>query len=205
MLLVLALGRAVQEEGFLLQDPPVLSSTPHSYSSSPRYSSPRPQGVGSPMNGAGRSATEKTHSRFRGKRRHTDIYPGLAYYAYASDILGNNNGGNKIIHAQAQLLAGLYLMQLGRVVESSAYVHRTFAIATILRAMLVFATLPSNLSFLTFDRRVSELYDTNIEMEPIREPMNDELTIISMLCWSALQLESYVWLDLCSELDTDIR
>lgn len=139
VLLVLALGRAVQEEGFLLQDLPHPSaSTPQSYTSSPRvYSSPRPHGVGSPVSGAGRSSTasEKTHSRFKVKRKHTDMYPGSAYFAYASDILGNNKGGNEIIHAQANLLAGLYLMQLGRVVESSSYMNETFRIATILRGL----------------------------------------------------------------------
>lgn len=137
VLLVLALGRVLQEEGFLLQNPPAPSSTPHSYSSSPRvYSSPRPHGVGSPASGAGRSSTgqEKTHSRPKVRRRHIDIYPGLAYFAYASDILGNNHGGNEIIHAQAFLLAGLYLGQLGRVLESWTWIYDCFRVATILRA-----------------------------------------------------------------------
>lgn len=139
VLLVLALGRVVQEEGFLLQDLPAPSaSTPQSYTSSPRvYHSPRPHGIGSPASGAGRSSTtsEKTHPRFKVKRKHTDMYPGCAYFAYASDILGNNKGGCEIIHAQANLLAGLYLMQLGRVVESSSYLQETFKTGTILRGL----------------------------------------------------------------------
>jgi hypothetical protein len=142
VLLVLALGRVLQEEGFLLQNPPAPSSTPHSYSSSPRvYSSPRPHGVGSPAGGSGRSNTghEKTHSRPKVRRRHIDIYPGLAYFAYASDILGNNHGGNEIIHAQAFLLAGLYLGQLGRVLESWTWIYDCFRVATILRARWVTA------------------------------------------------------------------
>lgn len=138
VLLVLALGRVVQEKGFLLQDLPLPSApTPQSYTGSPRVYSPRPYGVGSPASGAGRSSTasEKPHSRFKVKRKHTDMYPGSAYFAYASDIVGNNTGGNEIIHAQANLLAGLYLMQLGRVVESSSYMNETFRIATILRGL----------------------------------------------------------------------
>ncbi|QDS71865.1 hypothetical protein FKW77_010054 [Venturia effusa] len=186
VLLVLALGRVVQEEGFLLQELPAPSaSTPQSYTSSPRgvYTSPRPHGVGSPASAAGRSSTasEKNHSRFKVKRKHTDMYPGSAYFAYASDILGNNKGGNEIIHAQANLLAGLYLMQLGRVVESSSYMNETFRIATILRGL-----------------NKAELFDSNNPHDVGgREPMNDQLTIISMLCWSALQLES----DLRAELE----
>ncbi|TLD18344.1 hypothetical protein E2P81_ATG12139 [Venturia nashicola] len=185
VLLVLALGRVVQEEGFLLQDLPLPSiSTPQSYTSSPRVYSPRPHGAGSPASGAGRSSTasEKTHSRFKVKRKHTDMYPGSAYFAYASDILGNNKGGTEIIHAQANLLAGLYLMQLGRVVESSSYMNETFRIATILRGL-----------------HEIELFDSNNPNDVGgREPMNDQLTIISMLCWSALQLDS----DLRAELET---
>lgn len=43
------------------------------------------------------------------------------------------------------------------------------------------------------NRHEVELFDSNNPNDVGgREPMNDQLTIISMLCWSALQLESYV-------------
>ena len=52
-----------------------------------------------------------------------DVIPGLAYYAYATDILGNHLGGNELAHVQAGLLAGLYAGQLGRVLESWSWIN----------------------------------------------------------------------------------
>lgn len=51
------------------------------------------------------------------------VIPGLAYYAYATDILGNHLGGNELVHVQAGLLAGLYAGQLGRVLESWKWIN----------------------------------------------------------------------------------
>jgi hypothetical protein len=64
---------------------------------------------------------------------HTDIYPGLAYFGYATDILGNNHGGTGVIHAQAFLLAGLYLGQMGRALESWAWIQDGCRVTTLLR------------------------------------------------------------------------
>ncbi|KAI9805323.1 MAG: hypothetical protein M1833_005776 [Piccolia ochrophora] len=52
-----------------------------------------------------------------------DVIPGLAYYAYATDILGNLHGGTDLSHVQAALLAGLYAGQLGRVIESWKWIN----------------------------------------------------------------------------------
>ncbi len=52
-----------------------------------------------------------------------DVIPGLAYYAYATEILGNLQGGNELPHVQAGLLAGLYAGQLGRVLESWKWIN----------------------------------------------------------------------------------
>jgi len=54
--------------------------------------------------------------------RNIDIVPGLAYYAPATDILGNLHGSNDLAHVQAYLLAGLYVGQLARTFESFKWI-----------------------------------------------------------------------------------
>lgn len=55
--------------------------------------------------------------------RNLDVIPGLAYFAVATDIIGNQLGGNSLQHVHVNILAGLYHGQLGRVLESHAYIH----------------------------------------------------------------------------------
>jgi hypothetical protein len=50
-----------------------------------------------------------------------DVIPGIAYYAKAAEILGDQGDGNDLIHAQMFLLAGLYKGQLARVKESMSW------------------------------------------------------------------------------------
>lgn len=56
--------------------------------------------------------------------RNMDIIPGLAYYAYATDILGNLQGGNDLPHVQAALLAGLYAGQLAHPFQSHGWIFQ---------------------------------------------------------------------------------
>lgn len=55
--------------------------------------------------------------------RNVDVIPGLAYYAYATDILGNCHGGNDLSHVQAHLLAALYAGQMARTFESWTWIN----------------------------------------------------------------------------------
>jgi hypothetical protein len=55
--------------------------------------------------------------------KNLDIIPGLQYYAFATDILGNQVGGNTLQHVHANILASLYHGQLGRPLESHGYLH----------------------------------------------------------------------------------
>ncbi|KAI9743999.1 MAG: hypothetical protein M1818_002733 [Claussenomyces sp. TS43310] len=55
--------------------------------------------------------------------RNRDVIPGLAYFAEATNILGNQLGGNTIHHVHANILACLYYGQLARVAESHASIH----------------------------------------------------------------------------------
>lgn len=54
--------------------------------------------------------------------RNVDVIPGLAYYAKAAEILGDQGDGNDLVHAQMFLLAGLYKGQLARVKESMSWI-----------------------------------------------------------------------------------
>ncbi|OXV07880.1 hypothetical protein Egran_04356 [Elaphomyces granulatus] len=53
-----------------------------------------------------------------------DIIPGLVYYAYATDILGNLQGGNDLPHVQAALLASLYAGQLAHSFQSHGWISQ---------------------------------------------------------------------------------
>lgn len=54
--------------------------------------------------------------------KNIDVIPGIAYYAKAAEILGDQGDGNDLIHAQMFLLAGLYKGQLARVKESMSWI-----------------------------------------------------------------------------------
>lgn len=55
--------------------------------------------------------------------RNLDVIPGLAYYAQATDILGNTSGSTSLIHVQCCLLAGLYSGQLANSIESLSWIQ----------------------------------------------------------------------------------
>ncbi|KAL8710852.1 MAG: hypothetical protein Q9220_004655 [cf. Caloplaca sp. 1 TL-2023] len=55
--------------------------------------------------------------------RNVDVIPGLAYYAKATDLLGNLFGLNDLTQVQAHLLAGLFAGQLARTFESWSWIH----------------------------------------------------------------------------------
>lgn len=64
--------------------------------------------------------------------RNVDILPGMGYFAYATDILGNHQGGNTVAHAQAMILAALYLGQFARVLESWSWINNACRIVLVL-------------------------------------------------------------------------
>ena len=55
--------------------------------------------------------------------KNADQVPGLAYFAQATDILGNLHAGNELPHVQAFLLAGLYAGQLACTFESWSWTY----------------------------------------------------------------------------------
>ena len=56
--------------------------------------------------------------------RNMDVIPGLAYYGYATRILGSLQGGNGLAHVQAALLAGLYAGQLAHPFQSHGWIYQ---------------------------------------------------------------------------------
>ena len=69
------------------------------------------------------AAETSNHYEKDNMHKNVDRIPGLAYYAKATEILGNVHCGNDLPHVQAFLLAGLFMGQLGRVLESWSWIN----------------------------------------------------------------------------------
>ncbi|KAF2436317.1 hypothetical protein EJ08DRAFT_234591 [Tothia fuscella] len=211
ILLVLALGKVLESDKFLLRDErlaaqgqqatdyqpspgAVRPSPPHFSNQYPNYSrsnvpSPSYEQARSQAGSRGSSNDYAPNDTSRSIPpvlvRNADRYPGLAYFAYATDILGNNFGGNDIIHAQAFLLAGLYFGQLGRALESWSWITSGCRATMMLRAK----------KQVELDNPTTN--ESGRGVPYIGQDTDDDVALISILCWSALQLES----DLRAELD----
>lgn len=120
VLLVLALGKVCEYKNPLPAPHPDKSMTDTS--------------VWGPTRESPRSANNSFNSDYsNGSRpRNVDILPGMAYFSYATDILGNQQGGNTVGHAQAMLLAALYLGQFARVLESWSWINNACRICLVL-------------------------------------------------------------------------
>ncbi|OAA76963.1 hypothetical protein LEL_06647 [Akanthomyces lecanii RCEF 1005] len=110
------------------------------------------------------------------KKNYENI-PGLEYFAFATDILGNHLGSyNNMKNVYADIFAGLYQGQLGRPLESFAFVHRaSHKLQVIMRPSL------------------EKLKRFKTTREFIKDTKYNQL---SLAFWTCLQLES----DLLAEL-----
>lgn len=154
VLVVLALGKICQDRSKIpelpsdrdmenawghINSPVVRNGHPSPIQSSPTQSSelPSPQeNFDRPYPRSRRTSIEgdiyMSRSGFR--PRNVDVIPGLAYFALATDIIGNQLGGNSLQHVHVNILAGLYHGQLARVLESHSYIHQACrALQVILR------------------------------------------------------------------------
>ena len=139
VLLVLALGKICEcreplsgpthtKENTLSSAPPYSpafrtdSPPPHSIRHSPSaYSATAsPMGLARQNHLSPRSSVGELPPRYN---KNFDIIPGLAYYAQATDILGNMTGSHDITYVQCCLLAGLYAGQLANAVESLTWIQ----------------------------------------------------------------------------------
>lgn len=142
VLLVMALG-AICEHKTGIPDIAKDQNDDHSAAGSPQMRNSHPRspiqasptlssatGLPSPQDGmfsrSRRTSSEGAHYHVKSRpsrHRNLDLIPSLSYFALATDILGNQNGGNSLQHVHANILAGLYHGQLGRVLESHSFIH----------------------------------------------------------------------------------
>ncbi|KFZ15957.1 hypothetical protein V501_02491 [Pseudogymnoascus sp. VKM F-4519 (FW-2642)] len=116
--------------------------------------------------------------------RNINVIPGLAYFAAATDILGNHQGATGLPYVHACLLASLYYSQLGRVLQSHACVNQAgYALTIMLRPQL--------------PRYKQMLEDTGDEVRrtQVKWLPDDNRTLFTF--WTCLQLES----DIVAELE----
>ncbi|CAG8951092.1 hypothetical protein HYFRA_00006490 [Hymenoscyphus fraxineus] len=144
VLLVLALGAVSKHKGAIpdvvtekepdgswSNSPTMRNGIPQSpIQSSPSLSTPMgmpsPQDTDRAQPRSRRTSIEGAYTtRLNGgtKAKNLDVIPGLCYFALATDIIGNQLGGNSLQHVHVNILAGLYHGQLARVMESHAYIH----------------------------------------------------------------------------------
>lgn len=131
MLLVFALGHLCEYKGPV--PPPVNNNQPN-----PNFVNLKSPPSNTPMSAAtpgfgpesatpdavGRSPFSDNSGRYENKVRNIDKIPGLAYFAYAVGILGEHHGTPDLLHVQSSLLAGLYLGQMARVIDSWRWINK---------------------------------------------------------------------------------
>ena len=101
------------------------SASSHSTAST---SAPSPLSAGRLAGSSPRSSVGEPPSG----HRNVDVIPGLAYYAQATDILGNLAGLHDLTYAQCCLLAGLYAGQLANTLESLTWIQMASRICRLL-------------------------------------------------------------------------
>jgi hypothetical protein len=93
---------------------------------------------GQPTSGTWGSFGSNPNSSFcseeseEGRERNIDILPGMVYYAYATDMLGKQQGGTTVGHAQGMLLAALYTGEFARVLENWSWINNAYRVAVVL-------------------------------------------------------------------------
>jgi hypothetical protein len=56
----------------------------------------------------------------------------MVYYAYATDMLGKQQGGTTVGYAQGMLLAALYTGEFARVLENWSWINNAYRVAVVL-------------------------------------------------------------------------
>ncbi|KXT04056.1 hypothetical protein AC578_4909 [Pseudocercospora eumusae] len=119
--------------------------------------------------------------------RNLDVVPGIAYYAKAAEILGDQGDGNGLVHAQMFLLAGLYKGQLARVKESMSWITMAGRACCIL---LDRYKLYNEKYWGTFGGLRATYMSSQARIKDTRQ------SLIVLASWTCLQLES----DILAEL-----
>ncbi|GAB1209616.1 hypothetical protein APSETT445_008397 [Aspergillus pseudonomiae] len=82
-----------------------------------------PEGSDSLPQSQGSGYVTDNHT-YASQDKNLDYIPGLAFYAYATQILGSLQGANRLPHVQAALLAGLYAGQLAHPFQSHGWISQ---------------------------------------------------------------------------------
>ena len=119
--------------------------------------------------------------------KNMDIIPGIAYYAKAAEILGDQSDGSDLIHAQMFLLAGLYKGQLARVKESMSWIAKAGGIVQ----SLLYRYKLYNDNYWTANGDERRQHESGQKLIT-----NMRQNLIVLASWTCLQLES----DILAEL-----
>ena len=120
--------------GGQMDSPPPPYSQPMRHSPSASSHSTASTSAPSPLSAARVSGSSPRSSvgELPSSARNVDVVPGLAYYAQATDILGNLTGFQELMYAQCCLLAGLYAGQLANTLESLTWIQTASRICRLL-------------------------------------------------------------------------
>ncbi|KAH8699411.1 hypothetical protein GQ44DRAFT_632756 [Phaeosphaeriaceae sp. PMI808] len=120
-----------------------------------------------------------------GRPRNVDILPGMAYFSYATDILGYQQAGNTVGHAQAMILAALYVSQFARVLESWSWINNACRITMVLIKA-------------DYKKLIREFYFSGDDKRTLTPKERYRLDLVLFVYWTCVQLES----DIVAELST---
>ncbi|SMR53960.1 unnamed protein product [Zymoseptoria tritici ST99CH_1E4] len=150
---------------------------------SPNFT-PKPQPT-PPTESRSRRSSVEGASSFHTGRRNLDVIPGIAYYAKAAEILGEQGDGNDLVHAQMFLLAGLYKGQLARVKESMSWFSMAGrALCALLDRYKLWNSQYWSEYDVSTDIRQAQLQDQS------RVNKDTRSSLIVIASWSCLQLET---------------
>ena len=128
ILLVMALGQMCTHRQPIpgpVRTSPVHTSTPHIIHSMPSdvpFPTSAPTSPFSNQYPVHGNRAIAVSSPLNSQEKNSDHVPGLSYFARAADILGELPGGVDVSHIQANLLAGLYMGQMARILPSHSYI-----------------------------------------------------------------------------------
>lgn len=100
--------------------PPVIPNNHSSMTSSPKDADRSTPGRRSSLQQSGTSAAAKGGY---GLKKNYDVIPGLDYFAYATDILGNQLGAYNMKNVYANIFASLYWGQLERPMQAYSHIN----------------------------------------------------------------------------------
>ncbi|KAF2022445.1 hypothetical protein EK21DRAFT_119783 [Setomelanomma holmii] len=109
----------------------------------------------------------------------------MAYFSYATDILGNQQGGRTVRHAQAMILAALYIGQFAHILESRSWINSACRVVMVLIKA-------------DYNKLHRQFYRFGEDKEVLSAKERYRLNLVLCAYWTCLQLES----DILAELST---